>query len=150
MNGSSYDLSLLDNRFILQRLDCRFQDFPHLDLLYPSRTLWKGRFENCSLQTLERRVLEFSRQEDISSALIPRIYFNYLHSDEYHAFGKIFEHNRLDLLTLVSLLTLTAQLIQQPDSRFFVDMSVPLSAPLAQGKLQRGSGTPAARIRFTI
>ena len=120
-NGSSYDLSLFGNRFIMQRLDRRFQDFPHLDLLYPSRTLWKGRFENCALQTLERHILGFFRQEDIPSALIPRVYFDYLHSGEYRAFGKIFEHNRLDLLTLVSLLVLTAQLIQQPDSRFFVD-----------------------------
>lgn len=117
-NGKSYDLNLLSDRFILQRLENPFQHLNHLDLLYPSRLLWRGCFEDCRLQTLEQRILGVHRHEDISSSLIPRTYFHYLRSGQYHSFRQVFEHNRLDLLTMVTLLAQAGRVLREPDGRF--------------------------------
>ena len=116
-NGKGYDLNLLSNRFILQRLSEPFGCLHHLDLLYPSRALWKGLFEDCALQTLERRLLNIFREADIPSYLIPRTYFQFIHTGRFRALGSIFEHNRLDLMSLVSLLTLMVHSIEKPDCR---------------------------------
>ncbi len=124
-NGKSYDLNLLENRFVMQRLRRPFEDFDHLDLLHPSRLLWRGRFEDCALQTLERRLLGLERRGDIPSALIPRIYFNYVQWGRVRGFDRVFRHNRMDLLTLVSLLALASRLLEEPDEKLFVD---PLTA----------------------
>ncbi len=124
-NGKTYDLNLLENRCVMQRLRRPFREFDHLDLLHPSRLLWRGCFEDCSLQTLERRLLGLHREGDIASALIPRIYFNYVRWGRYQAFDRVFRHNRTDLLTLVSLVALASRLIEEPDEKLFVD---PLTA----------------------
>jgi uncharacterized protein len=120
-NGKSYDMNLLESRFILQRLAPPCRSLHHLDLLYPSRTLWKGRFESCALQVLERRLLGVRREKDIPSALIPQIYFNYLHWGETRSFPEVFEHNRIDLLSLVSLLTVACQAVEEPGGRYCLD-----------------------------
>lgn len=120
-NGKSYDLNLLNYRFVLQRQENPFQAFSHLDLLYPSRLLWKGCFEDCRLQTLEQRILGVQRRDDIPSHLIPRAYFSYLHSGQYRPFSRIFEHNRVDLLSMVTLLVQAGRLLEEPEERFFVD-----------------------------
>lgn len=127
-NGKGYDLNLLSNRFILQRLSDPFGCLHHLDLLYPSRALWKGLFEDCALQTLERRLLSIFREADIPSYLIPRTYFQFVHTGRFRALGSIFEHNRLDLMTLVSLLILMVRSIENPNCRV-------LEEPLAAARL---------------
>lgn len=124
-NGKCYDLNLLENRFVMARLKRPFVDFDHLDLLHPSRLLWRGRFEDCGLQTLERHLLGLRRDGDIPSALIPRIYFNFVRSGRYQAFDRVFRHNRTDLLSLVSLMSLAGRLVEEPDERLYVD---PLTA----------------------
>lgn len=105
-NGKSYDLNLLETRFLLHRKQNPFADFHHIDLLYPSRVLWKGTLPDCSLQSLERNIIGYRRTGDIPSHLIPDIYFRYLRGNpDYRAFERIFQHNRLDILSLVQLLT---------------------------------------------
>jgi len=105
-NGKSYDLNLLETRFLLHRKQNPFSDFHHLDLLYPSRVLWKGTLPDCSLQSLERNIIGYRRTADVPSHLIPDIYFRYLRGNpDYRAFEQIFQHNRLDILSLAQLLT---------------------------------------------
>ncbi len=124
-NGKSYDLNLLANRFVLQRLANPFGEMQHLDLIHPCRTLWRGRFENCALQTLEREVLGFERDGDIPSAEIPQTYFRFLRSGNYRPFREVFEHNRLDILSMVGLLATASSVIEDPVAHDFAD---PLSA----------------------
>jgi uncharacterized protein YprB with RNaseH-like and TPR domain len=55
-NGRSFDLPLLDNRYVIQRLTDRIGDLlsrPHIDLLHPARRLWRRRIGSCSLNSLE-------------------------------------------------------------------------------------------------
>ncbi|HUG42855.1 MAG TPA: ribonuclease H-like domain-containing protein [Acidobacteriota bacterium] len=127
-NGKSYDVQVLDTRFLLKRLSNPFRRMPHLDLLHPGRALWKGRFQDCSLQTLERSVLRFSRRDDFPSHLIPQAYFNYLRTGSYQPLGPILEHNRNDLISLISLTQVMAEAVCRPRPGH-------LTTPLAAARL---------------
>ncbi len=52
-NGKHYDIPLLETRFILSRTSSKIREMPNFDLLYPSRKIWKGAYDNCRLVTLE-------------------------------------------------------------------------------------------------
>ena len=138
-NGKSYDLNLLSNRYILQRLEQPFSYLNHLDLLYPSRVLWKGCFKDCCLQTLEERILGVHRQGDISSSLIPRTYFNYLRTGQYRPFREVFQHNRLDLLSMVTLLAQACQLTREPSEHRWVDPVVAARVYIQNGEFEQAA-----------
>ena len=109
-NGRGFDLPLLTTRFTLIRLFPRILTAPHLDLLTPSRRLWRGRLESCSLSSLEDNVLEVRRdQADISGAFIPDMYFDYLRTGDASEMPRVLYHNVFDILSMV---TLSTQLIQ--------------------------------------
>ncbi|RPJ00005.1 MAG: hypothetical protein EHM36_15210, partial [Deltaproteobacteria bacterium] len=61
-NGRHYDIPLLETRFILSRMTSRIREMPNFDLLFPSRKIWKGAYENCRLVTLESRLLGMGRE----------------------------------------------------------------------------------------
>ena len=110
-NGRAFDLRLLDNRFLLNRLPGDLLDRPHLDLLPPARRLWRRRFPSCALSSLEQRVLELQRtEEDVPGWLIPGIYNHYLRSGDGRDLARVFYHNRMDLLSMV---TLAARILRQ-------------------------------------
>jgi uncharacterized protein YprB with RNaseH-like and TPR domain len=99
-NGAAFDLPLLEGRFRFWRLDPSFCDLPHLDLLWPTRAIFKPRIRECNLGNVEARLLKFPRVEDIPGAEVPQVYFDYLrlgYSPRMHA---VFEHNRLDVVSL--------------------------------------------------
>ena len=54
----------------------------HLDLLYGARRLWRLRYDSCRLVDLENQVLGVERQGDLPGALIPYVYFEYLHTKQ--------------------------------------------------------------------
>lgn len=105
-NGKSFDWPLLHTRFVLQRtaLPAQVQRWPHLDLVHPARRIWKHRLASCSLSALEAAVLGVGRHNDIPGALIPERYFQYLRDHNIRPLLPILEHNRTDILSLVTLL----------------------------------------------
>ena len=48
-NGKAFDFPLLETRYILQRRRLPLLDLPHLDFLFPARTLWKNTFDSRKL-----------------------------------------------------------------------------------------------------
>lgn len=102
-NGKAFDLPLLETRFILARRPPPLRAQPHLDLLAAARRLWGLRLESCSLQTLERAVLGETRAGDIPGRLVPQHYFRYLRNRDPRVLKPVFEHNRRDVLSLLSL-----------------------------------------------
>jgi uncharacterized protein YprB with RNaseH-like and TPR domain len=138
-NGKTFDLSLLENRFVLQRLENPCEPLLHLDLLHPCRLLWRGRFEDCCLQTLERHVLNYSRFPDVPSALIPVCYFNFLHWGEFGTLREVLEHNRKDVISMAVLLGIAAQSVDLTDIAPSVD-----SLSLARFHFRRGRLSHAA------
>ena len=103
-NGKSYDYPLLRSRFILNRMDNPFTGYAHLDLLHVARRIWKGILENCSLETIERRIFMFSRFGDIGGWLIPQAYFDFVRTGNSLEIKRIIGHNVLDLMSLARLL----------------------------------------------
>ena len=107
-NGKSFDMPLLETRFIMTRQMPRLIDAPHLDLLVPARRFWKWRLKSCALSSLENDVLGIERtQEDVPGWLIPNLYLDYAQSGDAAEMPRIFYHNAQDILSLV---TLTAQM----------------------------------------
>ena len=53
-NGKTFDWPLLETRFTYNRLRSVLRDPPHLDMLGPSRRLWRDLLESCSLECLEK------------------------------------------------------------------------------------------------
>ena len=115
-NGKTYDVPLLQNRAIFHRLLRELPQWPHVDLLHPSRRLWKRSVPDCSLGTLEARVLAVRRQGDVPGYLIPQRYFDYLKTGDPRQLLPVFAHNRLDLLSLVGLLHQLLQLFGRKEA----------------------------------
>ena len=107
-NGKAFDVNLLATRFILNRMQSSLHELPHLDLLHPSRRLLGHRLENCRLATLEADILGVEREGDIPGWEIPQRYFDWLRRRDPRLLADIFEHNRLDV---ISMATLTAHLV---------------------------------------
>jgi len=108
-NGKAFDVNLLTTRFILNRLPAELAVLPHLDLLHPSRRILGHRLENCRLVTLEEQILGVKREGDIPGWEIPQRYFDWLKRRNPNMLIDIFEHNRLDV---ISMATLTAHLVE--------------------------------------
>jgi len=113
-NGKSFDMPLLDSRFIMHRLREYQKDFYHLDLLHHSRRIWKLRLDSCSLQSLEQHILHVERGQDIPGAEIPGRYFAFLECGDMSMVEDILMHNQYDILSLVFLLAEIVHLYANP------------------------------------
>lgn len=102
-NGRQYDIPLLETRFILSRQVSKIREMPNFDLLYPSRKIWKGAYDNCRLVTLESQLLGVERTEDVPSEWIPQLYFEYLQTGDARRIYQVFYHNQMDILSMVAL-----------------------------------------------
>ncbi|MEW5974435.1 MAG: ribonuclease H-like domain-containing protein [Acidobacteriota bacterium] len=102
-NGKSFDLPLLQSRFILSRLPWPLSRAVHLDLLYPARRLWRLRLRDCSLGNLEKELFGRERIGDVPGHLIPHLYFNFARTGVPRGMSQVLEHNRQDICTLVEL-----------------------------------------------
>jgi uncharacterized protein YprB with RNaseH-like and TPR domain len=114
-NGKSFDLPLLETRFIMTRQPPRLTDAPHLDLLPVARRFWKYRLASCALSSLEAEVLGVQRtQTDVPGWLIPSLYVDYTRSGDAREMPRIFYHNAQDILSLVTLAARLCDLLAAP------------------------------------
>jgi uncharacterized protein YprB with RNaseH-like and TPR domain len=109
-NGKSFDWPLLENRFTMTRSISTPKIAAHLDLLHPSRALWKLRLGSVRLVELERHVLDaprlgWHRDEDVLSSQIPQHYFNYLRGGPAQPLAAVIRHNQMDLRGLAAILS---------------------------------------------
>ena len=111
-NGKCYDLPLLENRFVINRMDFDPASWAHFDLLFPCRRLWKRRIGECSLSNIEQKILEVRREIDVPSFMVPQIYFDYLRSGEAEPMVSVFHHNVYDILSLLKLFVLIDQALK--------------------------------------
>src|SRR5271157_5837143 len=107
-NGKSFDWPLLESRFTMTRAIKVPALAAHLDLLHPARALWKLRLGSVRLVELERHVLDaerlgWHRGDDISSAMIPQFYFDYLRGGIADPLAGVVKHNQMDLRGLAAL-----------------------------------------------
>lgn len=114
-NGKTFDLPLLETRFILNRRPFPLRDIPHLDFLFPARSLWSHKFESCRLCHLARELVGTGRDEDIPSAEIPWRYHQYLLTGNYHLVEPIIYHNQEDILSLLGVVILGSFILAKKD-----------------------------------
>lgn len=103
-NGKSYDAPLLATRFRLARLRNPLVGLEHIDLLYPTRRSYRGRWENCRLATIERQVLGIVREDDLPGSEAPAAWLGYLRGGSARNLRRVADHNRQDLASLAGLL----------------------------------------------
>jgi len=123
-NGKSFDLPLMETRFIISGMEMNLKDPAHLDLLYPVRRLWKKRLENCSLSTVERDILGVHRENDVPGHLVPEIYFRYLRTGDARDIKGVFEHNLQDILSLVVLTAKINDFFKEPLNDNFYPLDI--------------------------
>ena len=112
-NGKSFDIPLLETRFVLTRQRLNFERLLHFDLLHPARSLWKARIESCRLMELEHRLLGLEREEDIPGHMIPDLFFRFLRTGDAKHLDLVFHHNRHDILSLAALTICASDLLDE-------------------------------------
>ncbi|HSF14493.1 MAG TPA: ribonuclease H-like domain-containing protein [Vicinamibacteria bacterium] len=112
-NGKSFDVPLLESRFVLSRQSVDFTEILHFDLLHPARSLWKARFESCRLAELESLLLGLERENDVSGYLIPDIYFRFVRTGDASRLPYVFRHNHDDILSLAALTVAACDMLDE-------------------------------------
>ncbi len=107
-NGATFDVPMLLRRFRQHGIDSPLGEMPHLDLLPVARERLPER-KSHKLSRLEVDVLGFRRRGDIPGAKIPAKWQRYLDSGEPKPLMGVFEHNRLDILSMVVLVAALGQ-----------------------------------------
>ncbi|MEW5814473.1 MAG: ribonuclease H-like domain-containing protein [Spirochaetota bacterium] len=118
-NGKAFDSQILSSRFLLNRLHFRFPD--QLDLLYPSRRLFRNVIGSCALSNIEERIFCMKRLHDVPGYLVPEYYFNFLRTGRMEVLKDVFNHNIQDILSLVQLLLLIDTICVKPEDLSNVD-----------------------------
>jgi len=114
-NGKSFDIPLLNTRYILQGWKSPFTDLAHIDLLHLARRLWRERLPSRTLTNLEVHILGVHRsEEEIPSWMIPQIYFEYLRNGDARPLKRVFYHNAMDVITMAALLNHSTTLLEDP------------------------------------
>ena len=93
-NGRSFDVPLIETRYLFHRLAFPLADRPHVDMLHPSRRLWKERpsiagppldDDSCKLSVLERHLAGLHRVGDVPGFEIPSRFFRFVRDGDAHA-----------------------------------------------------------------
>lgn len=114
-NGRAFDVPIIENRFILARAVPPFQGKVHIDLLHPARRLWRYALSSCALTSLEREVLGVRRQQaDVPSGVIPFLYRNYLRTGDARDMERVLYHNKIDILSMVTLAARLCRVYAEP------------------------------------
>ncbi|MEX0782531.1 MAG: ribonuclease H-like domain-containing protein [Dehalococcoidia bacterium] len=102
-NGKSFDVPLLESRYVLARQEAGWRGLPHLDLLHPNRRLFRGEFDSHRLVRMEVELLGFERDDDCPSAEVPAMCFRFQRTSDPTHILPVLRHNAWDILSLVAL-----------------------------------------------
>jgi uncharacterized protein YprB with RNaseH-like and TPR domain len=119
-NGKTFDLPVMETRWLFHRMQLPLDGVPHFDMLHPARRLWRSRMHEpalgdeggCRLSTLERALFGVSRVGDVSGMEIPSRYFRFLRTGDPRPLEPVLEHNRLDLVSLAAVTAHAASLAE--------------------------------------
>lgn len=103
-NGRSFDLPMMRERMVYHALGECPEPAVHLDLLHEVRSRFRGYWEDCRLQTLEKHLCGRRRVDDIDGAEIPQAWHDFVHTGDASLIARIIEHNRMDLMTMLEVL----------------------------------------------
>ncbi len=115
-NGRTFDVPLLRDRFLMNRMDPSCLDKPHIDLLHIARRVFKLRLQKCNLGHLEQMVLGIPRFDDLPGAEVPARFFDYLKTGNFDLLEDVLTHNAQDVASLCVLLTEMTQMYNLPEN----------------------------------
>lgn len=142
-NGGSFDLPVMETRWLFHRLAPALEGRPHLDMLPPARRLWRdtmsGGERSCRLVALEEALLGFSRVGDVPGFEIPSRYFEFLRTGDPQPLEPVILHNRFDLLSLAVLTARAQRLVSEGPG-----VSADARECLALGRVYERAGRPEA------
>ncbi len=119
-NGKSFDLPRIKNRYLFHGWPTLFQNIIHLDLLHIVRRLWKTQLPTCSLGDIEYHLLGVRRTSlDIPGWQVSEKFFEYLFNSDPDPLKGVFYHNKIDVISLVTLLSYITDLLANPLSTDF-------------------------------
>jgi uncharacterized protein YprB with RNaseH-like and TPR domain len=114
-NGKSFDVPLINSRFITNGEPPPLKSHAHIDLLHIARRLWRDRLPSRTLGSIEENILEFLRtEEDIPGWMVPSIYFDYIKTGDARPLNNVFYHNAMDILSLATLLNHVSAILDDP------------------------------------
>ncbi|MBD3266572.1 hypothetical protein GF373_07870 [bacterium] len=117
-NGKGFDIPLLQSRFLLNRKRIPITEYPHLDLLFPARRLWKLCLPDCSLSSVEQGIFHKHRVDDIPGEQIPYVYFDFLRGTRMQRMRPVLNHNAEDIVSLAMLAAKVCRLGRNPFKEF--------------------------------
>ena len=121
-NGKTFDVPLIETRFLFHRVPFPLGETPHLDMLHPSRRLWRARPQtagpdpdesSCSLSVLEKHLAGLHRVGDVPGFEIPSRYFQFVRDGDARPLEAVLEHNRLDLVSLAAVMARALTLVSR-------------------------------------
>lgn len=113
-NSKSFDVPLIQARFMMNRMKTRIGDLPHIDLLYPSRRFWRNVLPDCRLGTIEHQILGHERKGDIPGELIPYVYFEFVRGQRIERMKPVLHHNNEDIATLAGMMGRICRMLHEP------------------------------------
>jgi uncharacterized protein YprB with RNaseH-like and TPR domain len=131
-NGKRFDMPLLSTRACLAGVPDIWLKRDHLDLLYSVRRAFASRWPDCRLSTLERRLLNVQRQDDLPGSQAPAAWLDYLRQGDSLRLAAVVAHNRQDLLSLARALAVLGAVHREPPA-YAADTWRIASAWLGQG-----------------
>jgi uncharacterized protein YprB with RNaseH-like and TPR domain len=111
-HGKGFDAPRLSGRVAFHRMEFALPEV-HLDLCQVGRSLYRGAYPDCRLQTFERHLVGFRRADDFPGAECPAAYFRYLEGDR-SSILRVFEHNLHDVLALPAIAACFSREIAEP------------------------------------
>ncbi len=140
-NGKTFDVPVMETRWMFHRLAMPLDGVPHFDMLHPARRLWRMRGDAggddgcCRLSTLERLLFDVVRVGDVPGLEIPGRFFRFLRSGDPRPLEPVLEHNRLDLVSLAAVTARAARLVEAGE-----DACRDASETIALGKVYERAG----------
>jgi uncharacterized protein YprB with RNaseH-like and TPR domain len=114
-NGKTFDVPLLNTRYLLNGMATPFTGYEHLDVLQIARKLWRDRLPSRALGDLEKEIIQYERnEEEVPGWMIPQLYFDYLRTGDARPISGVFYHNARDILSLAALYGYVANLLANP------------------------------------
>jgi len=114
-NGKSFDVPLLNTRFITNGEPPPLNSYKHIDLLHIARRIWRDRLESRTLGSIETHILQLPRtEEDIPGWMVPAIYFDYIKTGDARPITNVLYHNAMDIISLASLLNQVSDMLDDP------------------------------------
>lgn len=156
-NGKSFDLPLLRERYVMNRMQAPDEP-PHLDLLHVGRRLHKERLGQCRLVSLESGVLGFERGDDVEGAEIALRYGHYLRSGDVSGLVAVVQHNAWDVMSMAALMGLYGEPMTSLCAEDLVGLAKTFkragalseAGVAADAAVQRGVGERALHVRGQV